>query len=141
MDLVRLYSNPAADADHLRRVQSAASSSRPADRSRQSRQHHRRLSITDVAELIKEYKQQASVKELAQRFGIHRVTVTALLRRHDVELRQVGLAKDDIAAAAHLYGQGWSCARLGAKFGVDPTTIWRALRSAEVPMRPQSRCD
>jgi transposase len=91
--------------------------------------------MTEVAELIKEYEQQASVKELAQRFGIHRVTVTALLRRHGVELRRPGLALDDIPAAASLYRQGWSCARLGERFGVDAATVWRALRSAGVAMR------
>ena len=35
--------------------------------------------MTAVAELIKEYKQQVPVKDLAQRFGIHRATVTDLL--------------------------------------------------------------
>ena len=35
--------------------------------------------MTEVTELIKEYEQQATVKELAQRFGIHRLTVSALL--------------------------------------------------------------
>jgi hypothetical protein len=32
--------------------------------------------MTEVTMLIKEYEQQATVKELAQRFGIHRLTVT-----------------------------------------------------------------
>jgi excisionase family DNA binding protein len=47
--------------------------------------------MTEVTELIKEYEQQATVKELAQRFGVHRLTVSALLKRHGIELRQVGL--------------------------------------------------
>jgi hypothetical protein len=47
--------------------------------------------MTEVTELIKEYEQQATVKELAQRFGIHRLTVSALLKRHGIELRPIGL--------------------------------------------------
>ena len=138
MELVRLYSNPEAEARRLRRVQSAASSPRPADGSRQPRQHQRRLSMTEATELIKEYEQHASIKDLAKQFGIHRLTVTALVRRHGVELRRTGLAKEDIAAAASLYGQGWSLTKLGAKYGVDSTTVWRALRAAGVVMRSSS---
>jgi hypothetical protein len=65
--------------------------------------------------LIKEYEQQATVKELAQRFGIHRLTATTLLRRHEVELRRPGMALGDIQTAASLYDQGWSLARSGRK--------------------------
>jgi lambda repressor-like predicted transcriptional regulator len=67
---------------------------------------------------------------MAKRFGIHRTTVTALLRRHGVELRRAGLAPSDIPAAATLYGQGWSLAQLGTTFGVDAATVWRTLRAA-----------
>jgi DNA-directed RNA polymerase specialized sigma24 family protein len=84
-----------------------------------------------VTQLIKAYGEQASVKELAQSFGIHRVTVTALLRRHRVELRLAGLGPEEIQAAARLHSEGWSLARLGEKFGVDPATVWRALRKPQ----------
>jgi Mn-dependent DtxR family transcriptional regulator len=46
--------------------------------------------MTEVAELIKDYERQVPVKELAERFGVHRLTVTALLRRHGVQLRRAG---------------------------------------------------
>jgi hypothetical protein len=70
--------------------------------------------------LIKEYEQQATVKELVQRFGIHRLTVTSLLRRHGVELRRVGLAQADIQTAASLYDQSWSLARHGERSRLIP---------------------
>jgi transcriptional regulator of aromatic amino acid metabolism len=136
VELVRLYSNPEAEADHLRRVRSAASTPRPAEGLRQPRQRQRRLSMTEVTMLIKAYERQDPVRELARRFGIHRQTVTALLRRHGVELRQAGLAPADIPTATQLYGQGWSCAQLGTRFGVASTTVWRSLRAAGVVMRP-----
>jgi hypothetical protein len=81
------------------------------------------------------YGQGVPINQLAQRFGIHRVTVTAPLRRHGVELRGAGLAPEEIRAAAHLYCMGWSLTRLGAKFGVDPATVWRALRATGVATR------
>jgi hypothetical protein len=136
VELVRLYSNLSAEADHLRRVRSAASSPRPVDGHERPRQHQRRLSMTEVTKLVSAYEQQASVKELAQQFGIHRTTVTALLQRHGVELRHSGLEPTEVQAAANLYRQGWTLARLGEMLGADSTTIWRMLRAAGVKMRP-----
>ena len=139
VELVRLYSKQEAEAARLRSLRSAASSPRPAERPNRSRQRQRRLSVTEVAELIKEYESQVPVKDLAKKFGVHRLTVTAHLQRHGVELRQVGLAPEDITTAALLYGQGWSLARLGERYSVDSTTVWRALRAAGVEMRSSSQ--
>jgi hypothetical protein len=75
------------------------------------------------------------VRDLAKKFGIHRLTVTAHLQRHSVGLRQSGLEPVEVQAAASLYLQGWSLARLGEKYGVDSTTVWRAMRAAGVTMR------
>jgi hypothetical protein len=49
----------------------AAETPRPAEGSRKPGQHQRRLSMTEVAELIKEYERGVMVKELAERFGVH----------------------------------------------------------------------
>jgi transposase len=94
--------------------------------------------MSEMSKLIKEYEQGALVKELAERFGVHRVTVTALLERHEVELRRSGLVSEVIPIVARMYSRGWSCARLGELFGVDASTVWRALRVAGVKMRPSS---
>jgi transcriptional regulator with XRE-family HTH domain len=104
-----------------------------------TRQSQIRLDPQDANSLATAYRDGMTIKELARRFGIHRSTVTALLRRHGVELRPSGLAPPDIPTAASLYGQGWSVARLGERFGVDPTTVWRALRGDGVGMRPSGQ--
>ena len=91
--------------------------------------------MSEITELIKEYEQQVPVKELAEQFGTHRLTVTAHLQKRGVPLRRTGLAPEDVLTAASLYGQGWSLARLGVKYRVDSTTVWRALRAAGVVMR------
>jgi hypothetical protein len=89
--------------------------------------------------LINAYEQQGTIKELAQRFGIHRLTVAAMLKRNGVEQRQVGLTDEQVAEACHLYPTGWSVPRLAARFAVDATTVWRALRAADVAMRSPSQ--
>ena len=94
--------------------------------------------MTEVAELIKEYERGVMVKELAERFGVHRVTVTALLQRQGVEIRKTGLVPEVIPVVARMYSQGWSCARLGDLFDVDASTVWRALRATGLTMRSPS---
>ena len=102
------------------------------------RHAYHRLGSAEVAELIEVYRAGRSIKQLEQRFGIHRVTVTALLRRHGVALRRSGLAPEEVPEAISFYGQ----ARLGGRYGVDAVTVWRALRSAGVALRsPGERRD
>ena len=124
---MRLYSNPAGRGEQLQRVVRDASSVQPAEAPRRPRQRQRRLSATETAELIKAYERQIPVKDLAKQFGVHRSTVTALLQRNGVALRQAGLAREVVPMAARFYSQGWSLAQLGAKFGVDSTTVMDAV--------------
>jgi hypothetical protein len=112
----------------------ASSTLRPRER-RSSRKSQVRLDSHQANDLAMAYRAGESAKVLAEQFGIHRTTVTAVLLRLGVDLRRSGLAAVDIPAAATLYCQGWSCARLGANFGVDAATIWRTLRTAGVVMR------
>jgi transposase len=88
-----------------------------------------------MAELIAAYQGGAGVKELAARFGVHRETVSAIIRRSGVQRNQRGLTATQISQASCLYAGGWSLARLGDEYGVDGTTVWRALTAAGVPMR------
>jgi hypothetical protein len=141
VELVHAYSNLLPGAESMLRLRVKASSPRPAGGPKRPRQNQRHLRESEVEELIKEYEEGAMVKELAQRFSIHRLTVTAILRRHGVKLRRAGIAPEEVPAAARLYRQGWSLPRLGERYGVDTSTVRRALRIAGVVMRPhrQSR--
>ena len=75
------------------------------------------------------------MRDLAHKFGIHRVTVSRLLRLEGVELRIRGLTADEIDVAVELYGQGESLARIGEHFDVDHGTVWRQVRRRGVNMR------
>jgi DNA-binding MarR family transcriptional regulator len=103
VELELRYSNREADVARLRQVRMAAETPRPAEGPRKPRQRHRRLSMSEMSKLIKEYEQGALVKELAERFGVHRVTVTALLEWHEVELRRSGLVREVIPIVARMY--------------------------------------
>ena len=63
------------------------------------------------AALVEQYQAGATVYELAERFKIHRVTVSEHLHRQGVRMRRRSLEEWQIDEAAQLYEQGWSLAR------------------------------
>lgn len=85
--------------------------------------------------LVDAYRAGATVYELAARFGIHRVTVSAHLHRQGVTVRRQGLDDEGVAHAIRLYEDGWSLTRIGGRLDVDPTTVWTALKAQGVTMR------
>jgi DNA-directed RNA polymerase specialized sigma24 family protein len=105
---------------------------RPPTRQRQT-QH--RLSVEQVQRLVAEYRDGASVQELAARWGVHRTTVAAQLRQAGVPLRRRGVPADRRTEAIRLYGEGWSCQRLAERYGCHATTVWKVLRQAGVRLR------
>jgi hypothetical protein len=64
-----------------------------------ARRTARRLSEGDVAELVTRYQQGATVYDLAERFTIHRTTVSGHLHRRGVRLR--GLSSTLVPAGQH----------------------------------------
>lgn len=72
---------------------------------------------------------------LAQHFGVHRSTVSAILKRHAVSTRQSGLSAEQVRRAVLLYGQGKSLAIIGNELGVDTGTVHDRLRERGVVMR------
>lgn len=132
---MRLYSKQTPKATKLHDVRFAGLSYRRPVLRQPHRHAQRRLNEDEAAQLAALYREGASITELAQRFAVHRTTVSALLQRHGVSLRRTGLTPEDVIAAGVLYADGWSLAMLGRKFRVDSTTIWRALRVEGVVMR------
>ncbi|GEM_PF-1185665 len=95
----------------------------------------RRLAYADQTEIVLAYVAGANMKDLAAAHGIHRVTVSEIIRRAGVPTRQRGLDPGQVERAVRLYGEGWSLARLGERFEVAGATVWRALRGRGVVMR------
>jgi hypothetical protein len=135
VELLRLYSNRQSGRNRLRDIRlEALSEHRPPSKAA-PRQRMSHLDPSAEGELIDSYRSGAKIKELAQEFRVHRTTVTSLLLRCGVELRQVGLRPDQVNEASRLYRSGWSLATLGDKFGVDDMTVRRYLLLAGVVMR------
>jgi transposase-like protein len=104
---------------------------------RRSNPPQRRLSPTDIDDLIKAYQGGATISQLAADFGVHRTTVTGHLDRHGVARHSEQTAWDDeiLTQAAGRYATGMSLADVAHRFGVDEQTVANRLRRAVVAVR------
>ena len=117
LEVLRLYSNLQSGQKRLQNVRSTAISELREPAQAVLRLQMNRLDAVAVTELIAGYRAGARANQLAQRFGVHRHTVAALLRRNGVELRAVGMSTDQVTDACCLYRDGWSLSRLGESSG------------------------
>ena len=99
------------------------------------KQTQRRLTLQQQSEVVRRYEEGAQMSYLAKHFGVHRSTVSAILKRHGVSTRQSGLSADQVRRAVMLYEQGKSLAVIGKLLGVDAGTVHTRLREQGVRMR------
>ncbi len=95
----------------------------------------RRLSESEVDQLVADYQAGRTVYELAAQFGINRKVVSKHLHARGVTMRMRGLSPTQIDQAVRLYGEGASLATIGCKLGVDAGTVHARLRERGVRMR------
>jgi transposase-like protein len=109
------------------------------EKGRLSNPPQRRLSPTDLDDLLEAYRAGATISQLAVEFGIHRTTVASHLDRHGVPRHSEQTAWDDDALrrAAELYATGSSLADIAHRFGVDAQTVANRFRRAGVAVRPR----
>lgn len=77
------------------------------------------LTPSEVDRLVDDYLAGFSVGHLAQKYGVHRATVSKHLTRNNVVRRQHGLSTDEAAEAVKLHGGGISMRAIARTLGVD----------------------
>jgi transposase-like protein len=99
----------------------------------------RRLSPTDINDLVEAYRTGATISRLAVKFGVHRTTVAGHLDRHSIPRHNEQAAWDDetLRHAAELYATGSSLADVADQFGIDAQTVANRFRRAGVTVRPR----
>ena len=109
------------------------------EKGRLSNPPQRRLSPTDLDDLLDAYQGGVTINQLAVEFGIHRTTVAGHLDRHGVPRHSKKTAWDDetLTQAAELYATGVSLADVAHQFGVDAQTVANRFRRAGVAVRPR----
>jgi lambda repressor-like predicted transcriptional regulator len=88
-----------------------------------------------IQQLVDGYRAGATVLELAEEAGLHRMTVSGILKRAGVTLRLGSMGTEDIALARRLYKSGLSLARVAEQVPFNPNTIRMELVRHGVAMR------
>jgi len=94
-----------------------------------------RLSVNEAALLCCDYREGATVYELAAKYGCHRNSVSAHLKRNGVKMRVRSLTEDQILQAIELYESGLSLVKVKERMGVTSETIRLRLIERGVVMR------
>lgn len=85
---------------------------------------------------VEAYEAGATMASLAKQYDVKRESISKLLRREGVPIRQrrlISAAEAD--QAVQLYAQGLSCSRIAERLHYDHATIYRALKKRGVVMR------
>lgn len=90
------------------------------------------LTAAEVDRLVDDYLGGTTVNELADRYGVHRATVSAHLTRRRVGRRRPGLGVDEAAEAVRLHLGGVSMRAIAQSMGVDRKAVRRVLVEAGV---------
>ena len=86
--------------------------------------------------MMRRYHAGETVYDLAEAFGCHRSTVSAVLKRNGVTVTLVKSEKIfDPAEAAALYEAGMKSKEIGKRFGVSEQTIRDCLKKQGIKMR------
>lgn len=93
------------------------------------------LTASEVDCLVDDYRSGASVNELAERYGVHRATVSAHLTRRGADRRAPGLGVEEAAEAVKLHLGGLSMRAIATTMGVDRKVVRAALVQADVEIR------
>ena len=109
------------------------------EKGRLSNPTQRRLSPTDVDDLVNEYRAGTTITQLALQYGVHRTTVAAHLDHHHIPRHHERTTWDDdtLREAAAQYATGLSLADVAAGYGIDAQTVANRFRRAGIPIRPR----
>ncbi|GAA1813731.1 hypothetical protein GCM10009713_23930 [Brevibacterium celere] len=99
-----------------------------------------RLSACDRADLLDRYARGERVKDLAERFGVHRGTVRALAARAGLPPRKASEHPRQVREeAVELYANGLSLLKVGRRLGISDDAVRDAVVAAGGTIRPRGR--
>jgi hypothetical protein len=104
-------------------------------------QQQRRMTRSEVDNVVDLYATGINARQLAATFGINRATALQHLQRRDVPSRATvrKLTDELLAAAARRYRAGEPMAELCSDLGINPTTLRRELTKTGIQLRRPGR--
>lgn len=128
MGVLREHCNHLLATDRLRKVTTAAKSCAPRpQKPRRAKQEHRFLTEDAKALLVASYVEGASLRQLASDHGVHRSTVSSILKESGTTKRPRGMSMEQVERAHQMRAQGLSLSALASAMDLPSTTIRSAL--------------
>ena len=95
-----------------------------------------RFTFAQRQAVIEAYESGATMAALAKQYNVKRESISKLLRRSGVTIRERRIISEaETDQAVQLYAHGLSSARIADQVGYDQATIYRALKKRGVVMR------
>ncbi len=94
-----------------------------------------RVSKEKEHKIVEGYRAGRTVYELADKFGIHRITVGEVLKRAGVTMRRQAPTNEQLQEMVILYESGMALLGVGKRTGFSPTTVRKYLLGAGVRIR------
>lgn len=92
-----------------------------------------KIKPSDYKEVIKEYCNGCSVKELSEKYNVNLQTIYRILRKCEIKPNGAGrpksLSDDNIKKIINLYEEGYSSVYISKKYEVSATTILNIIKS------------
>jgi transposase len=102
-------------------------------------QSQTRLRSARRAELIADYEAGMPVKAISAKYGVHRGTIPALVRRAGAEVRVAGLDAEERARASALYESGMTLVQVARRMGIGDDAVRQAVLDEGGQLRPRGR--
>lgn len=95
-----------------------------------------RFTVQQRQAVVAAYEAGQTMASLARQYGVKRETISHLLRRSGVEIRQRRvISQAEVDEAVRLYRNGLSLVAIGKQLRWDPKTIHRQLKKRGAVMR------
>jgi DNA invertase Pin-like site-specific DNA recombinase len=98
-------------------------------------QKQKRLSDTEIASIIVEYKNGINTNKLAQKYGCHPVTIGNHLKKHGIIVNCQKIKMPEEAEILRLYESGLTIKEISGQFKVNESTINLYLHKNKIKMR------
>ncbi len=102
-------------------------------------QSQTRLRSARRAELSADYEAGMPVKAITAKYGVHRGTMPALVRRAGVAVRIAGLDAEERAWASSLYESGMTLVQVARRMGIGDEAVRQAVVDEGGQIRPPGR--
>ena len=102
-------------------------------------QSQTRLTPERRIELVADYLAGMPVRAIAAKYGVHRSTVPAMVRREGAKVRVAGLDADRCARASSLYASGMTLMEVARLMKISDAAVRKAVRDLGGQVRARGR--